>query len=188
MLRGTVFIVLAAAIAAFVSPTGSAQPKGIDPGKPVVGDLGGQTRQLSYKMVDAPNGGTGAVHAAEHRIKLKKGDTLTAQVTGLGTDRVVGIFVTDTDNKRIDSKGYAFADIKSYTLPELEVAATGFYTIYVFSETKGGYTLTVGSSQEELTGKVTKKDLEDKIARLKKELKAAEEALEALEKKEKEKK
>jgi hypothetical protein len=107
-------------------------------------------------------------------IALKAGQEISATVTVPGKERLVGLHLLDPMRKPISK--YDPAE-KSVKLPSTEVSAKGVYTIVVYSDALGPFTLTAASRNAE---DEEEKALVEKAKRLRKELDEVEAKLKAL--------
>jgi RNA polymerase sigma factor (sigma-70 family) len=108
-------------------------------------------------------------------ITLKAGANVSASATVVGANRKVGLLLKDPTGKTL---GSSKMDPRTARLNVWEVNATGKYTIHVYSDLIGPYTLWVADTMDELD----KKALEEQISRLEKELAVLREKLKAKEK------
>jgi RNA polymerase sigma factor (sigma-70 family) len=136
----------------------------------------GQKREgeISKQTNEGNPGGEGHLYGyrAVVPITLKAGANVSASVIVVGKNRTAGLMLKDPTGKILGSSmmvsGAARISVE-------EVNATGRYTIEVYSDRIGPYTLLTADTTDELD----RKALEDKIDQLEKELAALRKQLEA---------
>jgi hypothetical protein len=114
-------------------------------------------------------------YASLHSVKLKGGQTITLAAKVKGDRNVVILFLDPTNL----ITGMTTLDENSTSFTIKDLPASGIYTVIIFSESIGKYTLKIT-----LEGESTKKELIEKIERLEKELTEAKKQLKVIEEKE----
>jgi hypothetical protein len=102
-------------------------------------------------------------YLVEHPLSLKAGSNVSASVTVVGQHRSVGLMLKDPTGKILGSSQMLS---RTARIRVEEVNANGTYTIEVYSDLIGPFTLWATDTTDELD----KKMLEEKIDRLEKEL------------------
>jgi hypothetical protein len=172
-------VCLVAGAGLLIGPAGGAQPAKSSVWKDVTGELTGKevTPSQVAPILGMADHGVRFYHgyAATHTIELKAGESIAISATVTGVNRQVFVALLDRTGKYVD--GTMYKDTTA-TVSVPAVNAKGRYTIVVFSDKVGEYTLRTAPTEDELT----EKGLEDKIKRLKEELATAEKKLEELKK------
>jgi hypothetical protein len=200
-------LLMAMAASVLVSPnTGVAQKsRGLKLGDKFEGELGGRkTTTIRYRVSDEPTspllGGQEGVYATSIPITLKAGQAISITASVTGNERIVGIQVFDPTQQRIGvpkprggiqrfgAAPEALASVKSHTLSIEEVNAGGRYTIVVFSDKIGPFTLKATSDSEEEEHMDDRETLEKQLRDAKKKVEQLEAKLKAMDEKPKSKK
>ena len=201
-------ILLTAVVAAvLISPdTGIAQKnKGITLGEKFEGELGGRkSNKIRYRLAgefipQILGGGQESVYTASIPVTLKAGQAISITATVTGKDRIVGIQVFDPTQQRIGvpkplgivrfgADSETLASVKTHTLSLEEVNASGKYTIVVFSDKIGPYTLKAANDSEEEEATEDRETLEQQLKDAKKKVEQLEAKLKAMDEKPKPKK
>jgi hypothetical protein len=176
--------VVAAGLVSFAPKHGLAQSKlgkSLEIGKEFAGVLGGALKTVPVRR-SAFNAGDDRVYTSSIPIKLKAGQEISLTATVVGKLRKVGIQLIDPTGKVLtDDNYYARIEEKTSTLTIEEVSTEGTYSIVVFSDATGPFTLRAESDSEE----EDIKSLEKKINSLKKQTEELEAKLKVLKEKSK---
>ncbi|HEX3148397.1 MAG TPA: hypothetical protein VHR66_09960 [Gemmataceae bacterium] len=170
MIRFASLVVAALSLVLLAYEPAPAQPKS-DAGKlklgfPYTGEITGDKAKVP---------GTNIMrYKAMIPISLNAGQEIAATVTVPGKERLVGMHLLDPMKKPISK--YDPAE-KSAKLPGTEVSAKGVYTIVVYSDALGPFTLTANSRN---AAEEEEKALVEKAKQLRKELDEVEAKLKAI--------
>jgi hypothetical protein len=164
-----VFVFAAIVTVLFTNAGNAAPPLVLD--KP---PLEGEFKEADKKNVNGLRG-----WGTEFTVDLKAGQSLLVTATVIGAGRKVGFVLFDPTGKTLETTKWGTGANELKFGP---VAATGQYTVVVISTQIGNYSITA-TDPTRPKAPPTEKELEEKIAKLKKELAEAEAELKKLKEK-----
>lgn len=164
-----VFVFAAVAILLFANPGSAAPPLVLD--KP---PLEGELKDADRKNVNGLRG-----WGTEFTVDLKTGQSLTVTATVVGANRKVGMVLINPTGKSLETTKWGTGGNELKFGP---VAATGQYTVVLVSTEIGNYSV-AATDPTRPKAPPTEKELEEKIAKLKKELAEVEAELKKLKEK-----
>ncbi len=176
MFRSASVMVAVVALTLFLPSTGAAQLTELVSGKKFEGEMG--EKNTTGALVLNPRSSSGSdptPYGLKFFVTLKARQSITIFATGDGKGRKLALTVWDPTMKlRELSPSYG---VKAAQLTAEEVAANGKYTIAVGSDEIGTFTVKVVVHSDDEAGR---KQLEDTIKQLEKELEEAKKLLKGL--------
>lgn len=149
MYRFVAVLVSVVVVALVATDVALGQTKSLKVGQQVAGELGGLKKQFAFRPPDSMLGRFGDCYYAAIPITLKAGQEISLTATVTGKTRLIGIQCFDPKGKPTDKEMWTPLQDKTITVTIDEANAKGKYTIVVFSDKIGPFTLTATSESAE---------------------------------------